>query len=63
MSVEHWYFIRGDILYDHQENDGDDWNNYGLQPVDTPLCNLKEAEEKYPKELALAKMDLVKESA
>ena len=54
MSVEKWYFIQEDILYQHIENDGHTYMRRGQEPFDIPLCSVEEAKDRFPKELISA---------
>lgn len=55
MSTERWYYIEDGVLYKHVENDGYTYARHGAEASNTLLCNVEEAEEKFPRELAMAK--------
>jgi len=54
MAYETWYYIKDGKLWEHWENDGPTFMRRGKEAVDTVLCNIEEADEKYPKELKKA---------
>jgi len=57
MASETWYYIKDGFLYRHKENDGYTVMRRGLEPVDTRLCTVEEAQAEYPKELDKALKD------
>ena len=53
--TERWYFISGDVLWRHIENDGAAFLKKPFK-ADIPLCSVEEAKTKYPTELAKAQV-------
>lgn len=53
-QTETWYYIKDGILWQHTENDGYSAMRRGLEPKETPLCAIEDAEQKYPWELKRA---------
>jgi hypothetical protein len=57
MSTETWYYVKNGYLFRHEENDGYTVMRRGLEPVETLLCTVEEAEMLFPKELDKALKD------